>query len=65
MQKLHQDDRAQDALEYLLVIGGFVVLLVLGLLAFDSLIVDVVGLVCPSVDTANPAVAVGSCLGIS
>lgn len=64
-QRLIHDERAQDALEYLMVIGAVVVALVIALLGFDTVIPQVVGHLCPGVDTANPAVAVGSCLGFA
>lgn len=62
---LRADDRAQDSLEYLLVIGGFVALLIVGLIAgFYGLVPVVVGWACPSIDTAaNPVATAGSCLG--
>lgn len=58
------DERGQGTFEYLMVSGVVVIAFVTGLFAFDSVVVEVVGHVCPSVDTANPVVAVGSCLGI-
>lgn len=60
-----EDDHAQNTFEYLLVIGAVVLPLVGALLGFDQVVVEVVGYVCPAVDTANPLAAVGSCLGIS
>lgn len=57
------DEQGQGTFEYLMVSGVVVVAFVAGLFAFDSVVVEVVGHVCPSVDTANPVVAVGSCLG--
>jgi len=57
-----RDDRGQDTLEYLVVIGGLVVAMVIGLLGFDVVIQGLLGHLCPSVDTANPLVAVGSCI---
>lgn len=58
-------DRAQDAIEYLLVAGAFVVAFAGAMLTLDAVMPEVLGYVCPSADTANPAVAVGSCLGLT
>jgi hypothetical protein len=55
-------DEAQGAVEYLLVIGAIVVVTFAAFMGFDSLVREFVGHVCPSVDTANPLVAVGSCI---
>jgi hypothetical protein len=60
-----RSERAQDAIEYLLVTGGVAVAFAVALLTFDAVIVEVAGHVCPSVDTANALAAVGSCLGMS
>jgi hypothetical protein len=60
-----ETDSAQDAIEYLIITGAFVVVLVIAMLAFDNVVVSVLDHVCPSVDTANPAVAIGSCIGLS
>lgn len=59
------DERAQNAFEYLLVIGAVVVAMVAALVVgFELLLPEVAGLVCPSVDTAtDPIATVGSCLG--
>ena len=65
MRRLLRSDRAQNTFEFMLILGIVVVAMVIGLLLFDSVIVTAVGHVCPSVDTANTAVAVGSCLGIT
>jgi len=59
------DENAQDSLEYLMVIGAVVVVMMAFLIAgFYGLVPDVVGWVCPSVDTADPLASLGSCLGI-
>ena len=56
-------DRAQDSFEYLLVIGGVVVAMIIGLLAFDVVVALLLGASCPSVDTAKGiAATAGSCL---
>ncbi|MEZ4503840.1 MAG: hypothetical protein R3C39_14555 [Dehalococcoidia bacterium] len=55
-------DSAQDTLEYLLTVASIVVAVILGLLGFDQLIQLFVGHLCPSVDTANPLVAIGTCI---
>lgn len=65
LRHLNSSESAQGTFEYLLATGIFVVALVTAMLGFDTVIVDVVGHVCPSVDTANAAVAIGSCIGIS
>jgi hypothetical protein len=59
------DERAQDAFEYLLVVGAVVVAMAAALIAgFALLLPEVVGLVCPAVDTAaNPVATFKSCLG--
>jgi hypothetical protein len=58
-------DEAVNSFEYLLVVGVVVVPFVAALIAGFALIIpEVVGYVCPAVDTAGPGVAtVGSCLG--
>ena len=61
LDRLHSE-AAQGTFDYLLATGIFVVALVSGLFAFDAVIVDIVGHICPSVDTADPLAAVGSCL---
>ena len=53
---------ARGSFEYLLVVGGVVVLVAIAWFGFDGLIPAIVGNVCPSVDTANPASAIGNCL---
>jgi hypothetical protein len=56
-------DRAQDTFEYLLVIGGVLVLMVVALLAFDTMLAQFLGASCPSVDTAKGVAATaGSCV---
>ena len=58
-----ESDAAQDSFEYLLVIGGAVLVLILALLAFDTVVAEVLGASCPSVDTAKGiAATAGSCL---
>ncbi len=63
LARLHRSEEAQNAFEYLLVIGSVVVGFVAALLAFDVVIAQLVGLVCPAVDTANALAAIGSCIG--
>jgi hypothetical protein len=57
--------RAQNSLEYLMVAGVIVVVIVsLLILGFSTLLPEVLGHVCPSVDTASdPVSTIGSCLG--
>jgi hypothetical protein len=57
-----RDERAQDAFEYLLTVGTLLVLMAAALLAFDAVVAQLVGLVCPAVDTANGLAAIGSCI---
>ena len=52
----------QNSFEYLLTVGTIVVAFVAALFAFDQLIQIFLGHVCPAVDTANPLVAIGSCI---
>ena len=60
---LLRGERAQNTFEYLMVVGAVVVAVVAAMIVgFELLLPQVAGLVCPSVDTANPLVAVGSCL---
>jgi hypothetical protein len=58
-------DQGQAGLEYLLVVGTMVVALTIALTyGFNALLPQVVGFICPSVDTAAiPAATIGSCLG--
>lgn len=63
--QLHSRQSAEDAVEYLIVAGAVVVAMVAAMFAFDDVVVSVLDHVCPSVDTANPAVAIGSCIGLS
>ncbi|GAB4320773.1 MAG: hypothetical protein Kow0010_00760 [Dehalococcoidia bacterium] len=57
------DERAQNAFEYLLVTGVIVVAFVGALIAGVALLIpEVVGYVCPSVDPLGGG-GVGSCLG--
>jgi hypothetical protein len=65
LRKYTTAEEGQGTFEYLIVTGIFAVALVSALLAFDALIVEVVGHVCPSVDTANVAVTIGSCIGLT
>jgi hypothetical protein len=54
---------AQDTFEYLLVVGGVIVVLVLAFLAFDAVLAQFLGNACPSVDTAKGVAATaGSCV---
>lgn len=55
-------DLAQDTLEYMLIVGGVVVAIVISLMAFDTLVAGILGLVCPAVDTADPLAAIGTCI---
>lgn len=59
------DERAQDTFEYLLVVGAIVVAMAAALIAGLALLLpEVVGLVCPAVDTAaSPVATFKSCLG--
>jgi len=61
-------EHGQNSLEYLMVIGGFAVLLVAALLiAFPAVVQSVASLACSSIDTAvpTPGPSYGSCLMIS
>ncbi|MBM3926538.1 MAG: hypothetical protein FJ320_11280 [SAR202 cluster bacterium] len=55
----------QNSLEYLMVVGAIAVVLAgLLILGFSTLLPEVLGYLCPSVDTASdPASSIGSCLG--
>ena len=59
------DRRAQDTFEYLLVIGTVVVGMAAAIIAgFTLLLPEIVGLLCPAVDTAaDPIATFKSCLG--
>ncbi len=59
------DRRAQDTFEYLLVIGAVVVAMAAALIAgFTLLLPEIVGVVCPAIDTAaDPVATFKSCLG--
>jgi len=61
---LVREERAQNAFEYLLIIGAVVVAMVGAMIVgFKLLLPEIAGLVCPSVDTAaNPIATIGSCL---
>lgn len=63
--ELFNGDQAQDSLEYLAATGAVVTALAIALIAgFALLLPEIVGLACPSVDTAVvPASAPGTCLG--
>ena len=58
-------EQGQAGIEYLLVVGAVVVVMVTAMIiGFATLVPQIVGLACPSVDTAvDPAATVGSCLG--
>ena len=65
--RLARSSSAQGSFEYLLVVGGVVVLMAIAWIGFDSLIPAIVGNdsnpgFCHSVDTANPPAAVGNCI---
>lgn len=63
LHRLLIDDGAQDTYEYLLVVAAVVVVMVIGLMAFDAVLVQVLGASCPSVDTAKGVAATaGSCV---
>jgi hypothetical protein len=54
---------AQNTLEYLLAMGAIAIPLVLLLLAaFRTVVPEMIGWVCPSVDTADATASKGSCL---
>lgn len=57
-----KSDHAQNTFEYLLAVGGVMVLIIAGLYGLDVVVEQLVGHLCPSVDTANPLVAAGSCI---
>ena len=60
---LLRGERAQNTFEYLMVVGAVVVAVVAAMIVgFELLLPQVAGLVCPSVDTADPFVAFKSCL---
>ena len=58
-------EQGQNSFEYVLVVGAIVVALAsLLILGFSLLLPEVLGLLCPSVDTsADPSATFGSCLG--
>ena len=60
-----KEERGQNTLEYLMVVGAIAVVIAsLLILGFSTLLPQVLGYVCPSVDTAaNPGSTIGSCLG--
>lgn len=64
LRKLLQSELAQGTFEYLLItaviVAPFILALIIG---FQELVPEVLGYVCPGVDTADPGVSVGSCLG--
>jgi hypothetical protein len=63
MSQLLFDDRGQNTFEYMLLVSGFVIVIVSILAAgFFLLIPQVLGQLCPSVDTVDPATP-GSCIG--
>ncbi len=62
-RSLVRSQGGQGALEYLLVVGAVVVAMAVAFMGFDSVIGELLGHVCPSVDTAaNPLATVGSCI---
>ena len=64
LRTLISDERGQDAFEYALVIALVVVVMMAGLIAaFPPVAQAVLGLACPSVDTADPGVGIGTCIG--
>jgi hypothetical protein len=59
---VHEDD-AQDSFEYLLVVGGVLLVVMFGFIALDTVVVQLLGASCPSVDTAKGVAATaGSCI---
>ena len=62
LSALLRGERAQNTFEYLLIMGVVVVAMVGALMGFKPLLREVAGLVCPSVDTADPVAAFKSCL---
>jgi len=58
------EEYGQNAFEYALVIALVVVVMMTGLIVgFPPVAQSVLGLACPSVDTADPSVAFGTCIG--
>lgn len=51
----HRDERGQDALEYLLVVGAVVVAFIGAFYGWDAMIGAVLKVLCPSVDPAGVA----------
>ena len=64
VRQLIEGEQGQDSFEYLLIVGVVVApLLVALIVGVELLIPEVVGYICPSVDTAaNPIATVGSCV---
>lgn len=64
MKAILREGDAQNVLEYLLVLGGAAIAMAAILsLGFDVLVPQVVGHICPSVDTGvNPISQVGACI---
>ncbi len=63
LARMVRADEAQDAYEYMLVIGSLIVLMIAGLLGFDAVVGQLLDLACPSVDTAaGVGATVGSCI---
>ena len=56
------NDEAQNTFEYVLMVGGVLIAIVVSFLAFDTVIEQVMGVACPGVNTANGLAAVGSCI---
>ena len=58
-----RQERGQNSIEYLLVVGTVaVVMLGAMIFGFQAFLPQVVGSLCSSVDTADPAATTGSCL---
>ena len=56
-------ERAQGAIEYLLVIGAVAVAVMLVFMGFDTVVREFVGHACHSIDTAvTPTATAGSCI---
>jgi hypothetical protein len=62
--RLLRHEQAQDTFEYLLVLGAVMVVIVAGLfIGFQTLLPEVVGWICPSVDTAVQDPGFKTCFG--
>ena len=59
MLRLLHDESAQNAFEYILVVGAIVAAMALLFMGFDAMIAAILSHVCPAVDTGG---AFGSCV---